>query len=362
MSLLNSFFRLPGRRENSRSCAHSAPPTTDLASTVRRERALADRLGGEFSLILFQQDGRRGRDRLTHIERHLSQRARIIDQYYRLADGRLCLIMPGCPAAAAGSLARSLCGRFSTPQFVIGHDLYHYKPGSSVDWPDEPTVRNVPRDRGDNDNRSWPLEDLVVRATPIWKRALDLFVAGACLLALAPFMLVVGVLIKLTSQGPILFAQTRTGRSGKPFRMFKFRTMVVDAEERKAELLSVNEQDGPAFKMKNDPRVTPLGRFLRATSVDELPQLWNVLRGQMSLVGPRPLPVSESARCEPWQQERLDVTPGLTCGWQISARRTQLPFADWMRMDIQYARARSLAADVLLIVQTFLFMVRRRGM
>jgi lipopolysaccharide/colanic/teichoic acid biosynthesis glycosyltransferase len=143
--------------------------------------------------------------------------------------------------------------------------------------------------------------------------------------------------------------------------MYKFRTMAVDAEARKAALLNCNEQDGPAFKMEKDPRVTRVGRVLRAMSIDELPQLVNVLRGQMSLVGPRPLPIAESQQCEPWQQERLDVTPGLTCLWQVRDRREKIPFADWMRLDIRYARKRNLLLDLKLIWQTLQFVVRRKG-
>jgi lipopolysaccharide/colanic/teichoic acid biosynthesis glycosyltransferase len=137
--------------------------------------------------------------------------------------------------------------------------------------------------------------------------------------------------------------------------------MVVDAEKLKAQLLIHNEQDGPAFKIKKDPRITRIGRVLRATGVDELPQLWNVLRGDMSLVGPRPLPSNEAEQCAPWQQERLDITPGLTCWWQVSDRWSIVDFADWMRMDIRYARRRSLATDLRLILRTIAYVVRRKG-
>ncbi len=150
-------------------------------------------------------------------------------------------------------------------------------------------------------------------------------------------MALVALLVKIDSRGPALFWQKRAGLGGRIFWIAKVRTMVVDAERVMAEmnLRAGSEQDGPAFKLRHDPRVTRLGRLLRQTSMDELPQLWNILRGDMTLVGPRPLPVSESDACQPWQRRRLDVTPGLTCIWQVHGRSRVL-FDDWMRMDLRY--------------------------
>jgi lipopolysaccharide/colanic/teichoic acid biosynthesis glycosyltransferase len=156
--------------------------------------------------------------------------------------------------------------------------------------------------------------------------------------------------VKLTSRGPIFFSQLRTGLAGKPFRIYKFRSMTVDAESKKRLLLAFNEQDGPAFKIKHDPRVTLVGRFLRRTNIDELPQLWNVLIGDMSLVGPRALPCGEADGCSQWQRQRLDATPGITCIWQ--AHGTRDSFDDWVRMDVQYIRSRSLLVDVKLMLET----------
>ena len=175
-----------------------------------------------------------------------------------------------------------------------------------------------------------------------------------------PLFALVAAAIRLTSPGPVIFRQWRTGRGGVPFRMNKFRTMVVDAEARKVDLMARNEQDGPAFKVRNDPRITPIGRFLRRTSLDELPQLLNVLRGDMSLVGPRPLPCDETRACETWHRQRLDVTPGLTCIWQVRGR-SQVSFADWVRMDVQYIRSRSLAQDLKLLLLTMPAVVGGKG-
>ncbi len=152
--------------------------------------------------------------------------------------------------------------------------------------------------------------------------------------------MLIAAAIKFTSPGPVFFRQSRSGRGGRPFFMYKFRSMVVDAEESKSELLTLNEQDGPAFKLTSDPRVTRLGQFLRDTSLDELPQLINVFKGDMSLVGPRPLPCEETAGCLDWQRRRLDVTPGLTCIWQVRGR-SRVTFNEWVRMDLQYVRRQS---------------------
>jgi lipopolysaccharide/colanic/teichoic acid biosynthesis glycosyltransferase len=166
--------------------------------------------------------------------------------------------------------------------------------------------------------------------------------------------------IKITSRGGVFFTQYRDGLGGRPFRMLKFRTMRLGADDEKQALRQHSEQDGPAFKIKDDPRLTTVGRFLRATSIDELPQLWNVLRGEMSLVGPRPLPCDESARCRRWQRRRLEVTPGLTCIWQVSGRNL-LPFEEWMRMDLRYVDGRSFWTDLNLLLWTIPAVLSRKG-
>jgi lipopolysaccharide/colanic/teichoic acid biosynthesis glycosyltransferase len=201
---------------------------------------------------------------------------------------------------------------------------------------------------------------LFVQAIPPWKRAIDVLGAAIGIVLLSPILLLFAAAIKISSTGPVLFTQWRSGRGGRPFLMYKFRSMVVDAEERKSELISLNEQDGPAFKLTADPRVTRLGQFLRDTSIDELPQLWNVLKGDMSLVGPRPLPCKETASCLDWQRRRLDVTPGLTCIWQVRGR-SQVTFNEWVRMDLQYVRERSFWEDIKILVTTVPAVLLRRG-
>lgn len=190
------------------------------------------------------------------------------------------------------------------------------------------------------------------------KRAFDVVGAAVLLVLFAPIMLTTLVVLAVTTKGRPIFVQERVGLCGRRFRMFKFRTMVLDAAQ-KQHLVS-NEKDGPIFKNRRDPRVTPVGAFLRSTSIDEMPQLVNVLLGQMSLVGPRPPVQREVARYQPWQLRRLAVKPGLTCLWQISGR-SEIGFDEWVRMDVWYLRNQSLITDLRLLVKTPASVLSRRG-
>ena len=185
-----------------------------------------------------------------------------------------------------------------------------------------------------------------------FKRTIDIACSLFGLLVLSPVLIIVSILIKLESDGPIIFSQDRIGYKGQKFKMYKFRSMVVNAEELKKKLAEQNEMSGPMFKMKNDPRVTKVGKFIRKTSIDELPQLINILKGEMSLVGPRPSLPKEVKEFEPWMMERLEVKPGLTCYWQVSGRN-DIDFEDWMKLDIKYVRERSFLLDMKLIIKTF---------
>ncbi len=202
-----------------------------------------------------------------------------------------------------------------------------------------------------------------VRAKPVqraMKRLIDIVVSGTALALLSPLLLGVAFLVKVTSRGPLLFRQVRVGQHGRQFHMLKFRSMVVNAEELKARLLAQNEQQGPVFKMKSDPRITAIGRFIRKYSIDELPQLLNVLRGEMSLVGPRPPIPAEVAKYEAWQRRRLSVRPGLTCVWQVSGRN-EISFEEWMYLDMQYIDHWSLQRDLELIAKTVPVVLTGRG-
>ena len=187
----------------------------------------------------------------------------------------------------------------------------------------------------------------------VTKRIIDIVGSFIGLIVLSPLMLIVSILIKLESKGEVIFKQKRVGLNGREFYMYKFRSMVINAEELKAELESQNEMSGPMFKMKDDPRITKIGKFIRKTSIDELPQLINVIKGEMSLVGPRPSLPKEVAKFEEWMNERLLVKPGLTCYWQVSGRNN-IDFEDWMKLDIKYVRERNFWLDIKLILKTIL--------
>jgi exopolysaccharide biosynthesis polyprenyl glycosylphosphotransferase len=201
----------------------------------------------------------------------------------------------------------------------------------------------------------WPL---------LIKRAMDFTLSLILILILAPVLIVAAILIKLTSPGPVMFVQKRVGLNKRVFHIYKFRTMVANAEQKLEQLEHLNEVSGPVFKIKNDPRVTPVGRFLRKTSIDELPQLFNVLVGDMSLVGPRPLQLRDyelfTAEGEDWQRRRFSVRPGITCLWQVNGR-SSLPFEQWMELDHQYIQRWSLWLDCEILLKTIPAVLRGSG-
>ncbi|AFM43139.1 exopolysaccharide biosynthesis polyprenyl glycosylphosphotransferase [Desulfosporosinus acidiphilus SJ4] len=192
------------------------------------------------------------------------------------------------------------------------------------------------------------------------KRIFDIVLTGAGLIVISPILLAIAIAIKLTAEGPVIFAQDRVGVNGRTFKMYKFRSMVVNAEELREKLAHLNEMSGPVFKITNDPRVTSVGRFLRKTSLDELPQLWNVLIGDMSLVGPRPPLPSEVNMYDLKHRKRLAVKPGITCIWQISGRN-EVDFEEWMAMDADYVERWSLWMDVKILAKTVPVVLMRKG-
>jgi lipopolysaccharide/colanic/teichoic acid biosynthesis glycosyltransferase len=185
------------------------------------------------------------------------------------------------------------------------------------------------------------------------KRAFDVLASAAALVLLSPLLVLIALLVKLSDGGPVFFGQVRVGLRGRTFRMLKFRSMVVHAERLRPRLEVRNESNGPVFKMRLDPRVTAIGKVIRRYSLDELPQLLNILMGDMSIVGPRPSLPSEVVKYEAWQYQRFAVRPGLTCYWQVSPSRYQISFDDWMRLDLKYVEDWSLGLDLNLILRTF---------
>lgn len=187
------------------------------------------------------------------------------------------------------------------------------------------------------------------------KRVTDIIGSLMGLILLSPVLLIVMIAIRLESKGKVIFVQDRVGHNGNIFSMYKFRSMDMDAELKKKDLVDKNEMSGPMFKIKDDPRVTKIGKFIRRTSIDELPQLMNVLKGEMSLVGPRPSLPNEVDEFEPWMMERLEVKPGITCYWQVSGRNN-IGFEEWMKLDVKYVKEKSFLVDIKMIFKTALLL------
>lgn len=353
--IANVFSALLGRAAN--GPLYGFRSSQEFALILQNERQRSDRAGGVFSLLAFAPDNQ-GVKTATYqcLSDILSRRLRNTDVAGWLDEHRVGASLPGTPAAGAWRLAEDVCGQF--PENIPAPVC------TILTYPTDGAQKELRRDSGRAHRpKQWsvqPMETLFMVETPIWKRGLDIIAAGAGLLILSPLFATVALIVKCTSPGPVFYTQLRSGQGGKPFLIYKFRSMVVDADNRKQELMAMNEQDGPAFKVRNDPRVTPVGRFLRKTSIDELPQLWNVLRGEMTLVGPRAMYCPEMEACSPWQRRRLDVRQGITCIWQVRGR-SSVPFDEWMRMDIKYVGKRSLWGDFKLLVQTVPAVLFRRG-
>ena len=396
MSLVRFWNRLnPFIRSRQARALHGLRSAHELQTILEQERNRADRTGREFSVVVFDV-GNSDQDRaaVRHLVQVLDQRLRSTDEVGWFDEGRIGVVLPDTPAEGAWMLADDVCETIAANGPRPACTVYTYPswwlPGGNKyprqrqfadivpEW-DKAILRGLyqlvqPPAGGGTASAIQPtptkalsprrpvegLETLFVRRLPLWKRAMDIIGAIVGLIISSPVMLAAAIVIKLTSRGPILFKQERAGRGAKPFTFYKFRSMVVEAEGRKNELMKFNEQTGPVFKIKNDPRVTRVGRILRRLSIDELPQFWNVLKGDMTLVGPRPLPCDESDASDQWQKRRLTVTPGLTCFWQVSGR-SEVGFENWVRMDIRYAKARSLLLDLKILFRTLPAVLSRRG-
>jgi lipopolysaccharide/colanic/teichoic acid biosynthesis glycosyltransferase len=336
---------------------------------LERERSLADRGTRRFSVLSLRLrsaevgDGR-VRTAFAELAQQLSSRLRSTDLVGQLGAERLEILLTDTEPAGAQVVAtcvQELCAKLGlAPERTI----YVY-----------PSVDEAGAQREDEgrllDEGSapvapaphpplvdlWPLLDI---PTPAWKRSLDALVSGTALVLLLPVFALIALAIRLDTSGPVIFRQLRAGRGGRPFVFYKFRSMSVDAEARRAALAARNEMDGPVFKIRDDPRITRVGRLLRRFSIDELPQLWNVLKGDISLVGPRSPTLDELSKYERWQRRRLSVTGGITCTWQVSGR-SQIPFLEWVRLDLRYVACRNAWLDLRLLLATLPAVVSGRG-
>jgi lipopolysaccharide/colanic/teichoic acid biosynthesis glycosyltransferase len=382
----------------------------EMQRLVSKERLRCERHRTSFGLVLLhlQCDSREKPLRILALAKLLQQRLRLYDEKGLWEGDRLAILLPHTDRDGARSVVSSISRMAARADlhFIADVVVYPEESAQSEDGENGRGLQGIDAafDRVTNDDSEQtfpcslgsaaesasamvvldrpPVAGLALRSSegfdksqvvansselamvlelpyPRWKRGIDIL---ASLLGLSmgfPLMVIAAVGIKLTSRGPIIYSQMRTGWRGQRFRLYKFRTMVVNAESQKEALMERNERDGPAFKVKGDPRITPIGSLLRATGIDEIPQLWNVIRGEMSLVGPRPLPCGEDEQCQRWQRRRLDTKPGLTCSWQVSKSR-KISFANWMRMDIHYVDQRSLTGDLILMWKTVLAMLLGR--
>lgn len=235
-----------------------------------------------------------------------------------------------------------------------------------ADEPFESEYANYSHSTDLNNPRLKPMNVVAVlpkhryRCYEFYKRLFDFLFSLLALIVLLPLLIIVAVLIWFEDRGPAIYTQKRVGKDGKEFVMYKFRSMCLDADEKLKDLQQFNEKDGPVFKMTDDPRVTKIGRFIRKNSIDELPQLFNILKGDMSIVGPRPPLLNEVAQYTDYQMHRLDVKPGLTCYWQISGR-SDLGFDEWIRLDIKYINERNLWTDFKITLNTIPAVLLGRG-
>ncbi len=347
-------------------------PASEFAIQLERERSRTDRSGNPFCVTLYRLTNRGPREREVHsLCRVLKRRQRITDLVGWFDDEHIGVILPETGAPGAWKVANEVLESVpSSPQCRI----YTYPPQLPI--PEMSHSQRSRKKEGAAEEQAFAedsvlrkdstgpmvrnLDGLLIRPLPRVNRLLDVLLATLAITLLLPFGAVVALTIKLTSRGPVFFKQTRVGLNGKCFPLYKFRTMVADAEQQQPELLGMNEKDGPIFKIANDPRITRIGKWLRKFSIDELPQFWNLLRGDMTLVGPRPPIPKEVPEYEGWQRRRLERTPGLTCIWQVSGRSTT-SFEEWMRMDVRYVRSQNPWLDLKLLLRTIPAVLLGRG-
>lgn len=370
MKLINRLGRFISYRKAFPSLPAFVLDVDRFQTIVEYERLRSDRTHSQFCVAKLYLELRQADEFAQQkLADCLKVRLRATDVIGMLDEQHLAALLPDTSEAGGTRVLDELVEMFQTDDRRLSYQLFiypeqpptdettspnnlHGRTSAAVDGDFKSAATDVSRFRAHaDDRRSHGVRPLLVQTLPLWKRVFDIVIAAGALVLLSPLILCIALAIKATSRGPIVFRQRRSGAGGRPFTIFKFRTMLAEAEVMKSLLRPLSEQDGPAFKLKNDPRITRVGRILRKTCLDEVPQLWNVLRGEMSMVGPRPLPIDEQGKCQTWQQRRLDVVPGMTGSWQVSPRGVS--FDDWMRMDVAYVNSMSLWQDLAILAKTF---------
>ncbi len=386
---LNPFVRI--RKTKETNGIHSEGEFRDI---LEHERFRCDRNGNGFSLVTFAvQKARSSEQLLTVLFR---RKVRVTDVVGWFDTQSIGVLLSDTFLKGAECFAHEICKMITDKASSLRYNIYLYPIDHTNHNGENRELRGngssdtrFKSDKGTSDRRTLfmkhaenessmlpiqpssnllndyspsvqKLQKLFIRELPVWKRIVDINGAIIGIIIISPILLAVAFAIKLTTKDTIIFKQWRIGMGGKPFTFYKFRSMVIDAEERKKNLKQHNEREGPVFKMSNDPRITPVGRFIRKWSLDELPQLYNVLRGDMSLVGPRPPTPDEVPQYDNWHNRRLDIKPGITCIWQVYARHDKC-FQKWVRMDIEYVRRQSLLFDLKILLKTLPAVFSRKG-
>ncbi len=365
---------------------------------LERERSRADRDGTGFSLVTFDiEKGETKESCFEYLMQRLQVRPLRSTDYVGWFDKHLIgVFLHNTHTEGAWSFASDICETFVDNTLTSRCTVYSYP----NDWTNidnetrmhngsSPWIKSPKKDNTIPDNQALfikqtlsgsaelafkpvpssakncvrpvlKFQSFLVHRVPVWKRILDIVGATLGLVIFSPIMLAVAIGIKLESKGPIIHTQKRSGLGGKHFTFYKFRSMFFGAEHKKKELMKYNYRRGPVFKMKDDPRITRVGSFIRKWSIDELPQFFNVLRGDMSMIGPRPPTIDEVPQYDRWHNRRLDIKPGITCLWQAYARQNKC-FDNWVRMDIEYAKKCSLLLDMKILLKTISAVLSCKG-
>ena len=346
----------------------------DFDIIIAKEKARADRNNHLFSLVSFEIDPpESGMESVDYFVHYLKNRIRITDEIGWLDNGTIGVLLFNSSRVEAEKFIEKIL-QISPPNICYKYTISTYpeeknehlhtegihsgqgENNHSIHSSSSFSVHSRTR----NENISQKLHPVFFHKISAWKRLSDICLSLLALIVFSPLFLIIAIAVKLTTKGPIFFKQQRAGLGGVPFTMLKFRTMKVGADEMKSELQLFNERTGPVFKMGKDPRVTRIGKILRQWSLDELPQFINVLKGEMSLVGPRPPTLDEVEQYHSWHNYRLEMRPGITCIWQVYARHDK-SFDNWVRLDIKYRREQSFLLDLKLIVLTLPAVFSRRG-
>lgn len=346
----------------------------DFDVIIAKEKARADRNSHLFSLVYFEIDpSDSGMDSVTYFAYYLKNRIRITDEIGWLDKDSIGVLLFNSSRVEAEKFIEKIL-LISPPNICYKYTILTYPeektehshtegihPGAEENQQSMHGAASFSvHSRAADDKIAQKLHPVFFHKVSVWKRLSDICLSLLAIIIFSPLFLIIAIAVKLTSKGPIFYKQQRAGLGGVPFAMLKFRTMKVGAEEMKAELYSFNERTGPVFKMEKDPRVTRMGKILRQWSLDELPQFINVLKGEMSIVGPRPPTLDEVEQYHNWHNYRLEMRPGITCIWQVYARHDK-SFDNWVRLDIKYRQEQSFLLDLKLIALTLPAVLSRRG-